>query len=49
MKCVVCEKLVESEVIIAKHEVSFCSQTCLDKYEVKLEELSKVVNWDNCC
>ena len=50
MKCIVCEKNIESESAqILKHDVNFCSNNCLTEYEKKLEELSKVADWDKCC
>jgi len=50
MKCIVCEKNLTKDIeYINKHDVEFCSQACLDDYEKKLQELSKVVDWDNCC
>jgi len=40
MKCIVCEKNIESESAqILKHDVNFCSNNCLTEYEKKLEEL----------
>jgi len=47
-KCIVCDKDINGD-IIKKHDVEFCSEKCVQDYEKKLKELSKVVNWDNCC
>lgn len=48
-KCITCEKEVDPKETIKKHEVDFCSEECLKKYEEKLKELEGVVDWDNCC
>jgi len=47
--CIVCEKKIDDNKAIAKHEVYFCSEKCLKEYEEKLEKLKQVVDWDNCC
>jgi predicted nucleic acid-binding Zn ribbon protein len=47
-QCIVCEKKIIDKGI-EKHEVTFCSESCLEVYEKKLQELNKIVNWDNCC
>ncbi len=50
MKCIVCEKNIDAEAIeILKHDVSFCSENCLNEYEKKLEEIAKIADWNNCC
>ncbi|MBT5338618.1 hypothetical protein HN858_00060 [Candidatus Falkowbacteria bacterium] len=48
-KCITCEKQIEDEKIIAKHDVNFCCEDCLKQYEEKLKELDGVVDWDDCC
>ncbi|MBU1131915.1 hypothetical protein KKC32_01525 [Patescibacteria group bacterium] len=49
MKCIVCEKEISADELIEKHDVNFCCENCVSDYEKKLEELSSVVDWDNCC
>ena len=48
-KCITCEKKLDQESSIKKHEVEFCCEDCLKKYEEKLKDLEKIVDWDNCC
>ncbi|MFH0780159.1 MAG: hypothetical protein V1928_04905 [Parcubacteria group bacterium] len=48
-KCIVCEKKFDLNVAISKHDVFFCSEECVVMYEKKLEDIKKIVNWDNCC
>jgi len=48
-KCINCEKVIEPMQLIEKYDVHFCSHECLATYEIKLKELAKVVDWDNCC
>ena len=47
--CIICETKIDPEKLIEKHEVNFCSEECLAKYEEKLKELDKVIDWDKCC
>lgn len=48
-KCITCEKSIEDNDVIDKHDVNFCSGECLNQYEEKLKELDDVVDWDDCC
>jgi len=47
--CIICETKIDPAKLIEKHEVQFCSEECLAKYEEKLKELDKVIDWDKCC
>jgi len=47
--CIICEAKIDLDKLIEKHEVHFCSPECLAKYEEKLKELDKVIDWDKCC
>ena len=48
-RCIVCEKDIEDNLVIAKYDVHFCCAECLRQYEEKLETLKKITNWDDCC
>ncbi len=48
-KCIICDKKLNEATKINKHDVQFCSEECLKKYEEKLKELNKDINWDSCC
>ena len=47
--CIVCDKIEENELFIEKHDVLFCSDDCLNQYELKLEDLKNIMDWDKCC
>ena len=47
--CITCEKKVEDDKAIHKHEVYFCSEECHEEYGEKLKKLGEIVDWDDCC
>lgn len=48
-KCIICEEKVSLNEQIEKYDVYFCSEKCVKLYEIKLEKLNGVINWDKCC
>jgi predicted nucleic acid-binding Zn ribbon protein len=48
-KCIICEFKIEPSKTIEKYEVYFCSENCVEIYEIKLKELNGKIDWDKCC